>query len=108
MRNRKLNQYKDKLSPAQLAEGINAALGNAKRLAEDAVLLLQAKRYPSAASLAILSVEESGKISILRALALARDGDAVKDSWRDYRSHTKKNAIWLLASRQRLVPKLAT
>jgi AbiV family abortive infection protein len=75
---------------------MNAATRNAKRLAEDAELLLQEKRFPSATSLAILSIEESGKGSILRELSLSRDHKELKEAWKHYRSHTKKNVSWIL------------
>ena len=93
---KKLSQYRGPLRPAQIASGINAAKVNAKRLHEDAKILLKVKRYPSAASLAILSIEESGKVSILRSLSVARNEKDVKESWQQYRSHTKKNVAWLL------------
>jgi AbiV family abortive infection protein len=93
---KKLNSYKGKLSPEQIAEGINVANKNAYRLARDAKVLCDAGRYPSAASLAILSIEESGKVSILRKLALARNETELAESWREYRSHTKKNVTWLM------------
>jgi AbiV family abortive infection protein len=96
MAGKKLDAYKGRLTPAQIAQGINAATCNAKRLADDAVLLLEAKRVPSAASIAILAIEEAGKVSILRVLALAKDDKSADDCWRDYRSHTKKNVTWLL------------
>ena len=96
MTKRKLDSYKGKLSAEQIAAGVNAAIQNAKRLAEDASLLFEAGRFPSAASLAILSIEESGKVSILRSLALAKTDEDIADAWRDYRSHTKKNVSWLL------------
>jgi AbiV family abortive infection protein len=91
-----LNQYKGQLSASQVAEGMNAASRNAKRLSEDAELLLEKERYPSAASLAILSIEESGKLSILRELTLARNEKELKEAWKGYRSHTKKNVTWVL------------
>jgi hypothetical protein len=69
---KKLDSYKGKLSADQVAAGINAATKNAKRLSEDAALLFEAGRFPSAVSLAILSIEESGKASILRSLRLPR------------------------------------
>jgi len=75
---------------------MNAALRNARRLADDAKRLLDAERYPSAACLAALAVEEAGKVSILRALAVARNDEDVRRSWKDYRTHTKKNVAWLL------------
>jgi AbiV family abortive infection protein len=91
-----LNHYKDALSASQIAEGMNAAARNAKRLAEDAELLMENRRYPSATSLAILSIEESRKLSILRELSLARDGKELKETWKRYRSHTKKNVAWII------------
>lgn len=89
--NKKLNGYKGTLTPQQIADGINAANKNANRLANDAKILLDANRDPSATSLAILSIEEGGKVSILRSLALAKDEKEILECWRDYRSHTKKN-----------------
>ena len=93
---KKLDQYRGKLSPAQISEGMNAAISNAKRLAGDAELLLKERRFPSAASLAVLSIEESGKLSILRQLAVVQNDKKLIDSWKQYRSHTKKNVAWIL------------
>jgi AbiV family abortive infection protein len=93
---RKLNSYKGRLTPQQIADGMNAALDNARRLVEDAKLLLIDGRFPTATSLAILAIEESGKLSVLRSLALAKDPAEVREAWKDYRSHTKKNVAWLL------------
>ncbi len=93
---KRLNSYKGKLNSSQIAEGINAANGNARRLLEDARILLDANRYPTVASLAILSIEESGKESILRELSIAETDEEVSRIWRDYRSHTKKNVLWLM------------
>ncbi len=93
-----LAQWKNSLKPEQIAEGMNAASSNAKRLLEDAETLFNLGRYPTAISLAILAIEESGKTSILRELALARDGKEVKEAWKSYRSHTKKNVLWLFPS----------
>lgn len=95
MPGKKLNQYQGRLTPGQIADGINAAIRNAKRLADDAALVLSEGRLPSAATLAILSIEESGKVSILRGLAVAKSDKEVALCWRDYRSHTKKNVTWM-------------
>ena len=46
--------------------------------------------------MAALSIEEAGKISILREIAVARDKRELDDAWRRYRSHTQKNVQWLL------------
>lgn len=96
MAGHKLGQYEAALSPGEIAVGMNAAAANARRLCEDADLLLAQSRFPSALSLAVLSIEESGKMSILRAIALARDEKELSESWREYRRHTRKNAAWPL------------
>jgi AbiV family abortive infection protein len=93
---KKLDAYVGKLNARQVADGINAAAKNAKRLLEDALTLYEKERYPSARSLAILSIEESGKISILRGLILEKEQKDVFEAWKSYRSHTKKNAMWIL------------
>jgi AbiV family abortive infection protein len=96
MGKRKLDTYQGRLSAAQIAAGMNAAAKNARRLAEDAATLFALGRFPTATSLALLSIEEAGKISVLRELALARSGEEIAGAWRSYRSHTRKNAQWLL------------
>ena len=93
MPTKKLKQYNGRLKVSQIASGINAASRNATRLAKDAKLLLQNGRHPSAAALAILSIEESGKVSILRHLSVSKTEKELKDRWREYRSHTKKNVM---------------
>lgn len=92
---KKLPSYKGKLSFSQIAEGMTAASENAARLAQDAKLLLDTGRHPTACSLAALSIEESGKVSILRAMSLARDDNELKEEWKRYRSHTNKNVQWI-------------
>ena len=96
MTNGRATKYRGELSPAQIADGINAAHRNARRLADDAKLLLDAGSYPTAAAIAALSVEESGKSSVLRGLALAPTADARRRAWKDYQSHRSKNAAWIL------------
>lgn len=92
-----ISQYKGRLTAEQIASGMNLAMENARRLAEDAQILLERGRHASAASLAVLAIEESGKTSVLRALALARDDQELRDTWKDYRTHTAKNSSWILA-----------
>lgn len=90
-----LKQYKGILSPSQIASGINAAYKNSRRLYEDASLLFESARYPSALALAILSIEESGKASILRSMSLSKEGKELKAGWKKYRSHKDKNTHWV-------------
>ena len=96
MAKRKLSQYTGSLTPSQIADGMNAASRNARRLADDALTLFEQASYPTSASLAVLSIEESGKVSILRQLAMFPDYSSHKSIWRDYRNHRSKNVGWIL------------
>jgi AbiV family abortive infection protein len=92
-----LSQYCGVLSPSQVAAGMNAAVANARRLAEDARLLLDAERFPTAASLAILALEEVDKATILRELlSFVSSKKELAEYWRRYRRHTEKNFFALL------------
>jgi len=91
-----LNRYYGTLTASEVANGMNAAIGNACRLASDAKILLDAERYPSAASVAALSIEESGKVTILRRLSIARNSEEAKIIWKEYRNHRAKNTMWIL------------
>jgi AbiV family abortive infection protein len=93
---KKLDAYKGPLSPAQVAEGMTAALANAARLASDAEAMLERGSNATAVSLAALSIEEAGKVSILRSLALAVTPEEARARWKDYRTHTRKNVAWIL------------
>jgi AbiV family abortive infection protein len=70
-----------------------AARRNATRLAQDAELLLSQGRWASASSLAILSIEESGKIGVLRRLSVVPDARAMSKAWQGYRSHHHKLGV---------------
>lgn len=93
---KKLVAFRGKLSAAEIAKGMTVAGHNARRLVDDATTLLAAGSFPTAASLAALAIEEAGKASILRALALAKNDAEIKEEWKAYRSHTNKNIAWLL------------
>ena len=67
---KKLEQWKNTLAVEKIVEGMNAASSNARRLLNDASALFDLERYPSATSLAILAIEEAGKVSILREMSL--------------------------------------
>lgn len=91
-----LQPYSGPLTLAKIIEGIEAAQGNALRLIEDARVLIDAQRFPSANALAILAMEERGKVHILKVLALVNDPADIKAAWKDYRSHRAKNAGWII------------
>ncbi|MCU1326435.1 MAG: hypothetical protein JWN34_1805 [Bryobacterales bacterium] len=93
-----IDQYAGPLSPSEAAEGINAAMENARSLAGDARLLLDAGRAPRAASLAILAIEEFGKYDVLHAICTAVTEAARAESWKHYRTHTGKNHLGLLSN----------
>jgi AbiV family abortive infection protein len=89
-----IQTYRGKLSPKQIAEGMNAAARCAKRLYEDAETMLAAGRFPTACSLAILSIEEAGKMSVLRELSCATNKARLNVAWRRYGDHREKNVQW--------------
>jgi AbiV family abortive infection protein len=91
-----ISQYRGPLSPQQVADGMNAAARNANRLLDDATVLLEDGRFPTACSVAILSIEESGKLSIFRAIAGVVEPEILKSRWRDYRNHQMKNVEWII------------
>ena len=94
----KTPKYTGDLDATQIADGMNAARRNARRLADDAKLLLDAERFPTAAALAVLSIEETGKIGILRHLAFLPEMVDRRKIWKDYRSHRSKNVAWIRPS----------
>jgi AbiV family abortive infection protein len=90
----KVTRYTGMLTPAMAFEGCRIAQENAKRLAEDARTLFCAGRFPAAAALATLSIEESGKRHILDHLVLAEDHAEAAAIWKRFRRHTEKNIFW--------------
>jgi AbiV family abortive infection protein len=86
--------FRGTLTLAQIAQGMNCAGENAERLCADAETMLAGKRWPTATSLAVLSIEEAGKVAILRRFITATP-EEIKGLWKEYRSHTKKNLNWI-------------
>ena len=76
----------------QLASGIQLCIENASSLIEDAELLYNHKRYPRAFSLAVLSIEELGKIPMLVRAACFEEDDSDKwtDFWKKFTDHEYK------------------
>ena len=85
------------LTAAAAAQGMNAAIANARRLYEDAQSLADNGRLPSALALAILSIEEAGKVSIIRGIAMCESDEEARGEWKRFRSHREKNVQWILA-----------
>lgn len=78
------------------ADGINAAYRNSRRLFDDAAAMFAAQRYPTAMSLAVLSIEEYGKASIIHRILLAKSDKTRIEHWREFTSHTAKNTSWVV------------
>lgn len=93
--NAHLQSYRGELTPTEIAAGIAVAQANANRLIADARVLIDAGRFPSAAALAILAIEERGKALILNRMAIVPP-DKLNATWREYRSHRAKNAAWAM------------
>ncbi len=70
-------------------------MANARRLLAAAEVMFEKSDYSLATSLAILSIEESGKIPILRGLSVARNEKEISSCWKNYRSHIGKNKLWV-------------
>lgn len=90
----RLSPYVGPLSAEAVAVGINASINNAKRLIADSRILIESSRYPTACSLAILAIEEMGKVPILRLLSVA-SAESLKKCWKMYRNHREKNGMWI-------------
>jgi len=87
------NQFSSVISVKEAAEGISVTLLNAKELFRDAEILFENGRNPRAIALAILSIEEYGKIEKIKELLLSKQ--KIASLWRDLRSHKSKNYFWL-------------
>jgi AbiV family abortive infection protein len=86
----------DKYPPVTLQEavkGARLALGNGRALIEDAALLHEAGSYPRAIALAILGIEELGKIPrMLQVRRFAQDG-RMNVWWKYFREHDAKSGL---------------
>lgn len=87
--------YRGYLNSKQIAQGMNAAEQNARRLLDDACLLLANQRIPSALALTILSIEELGKTAILRQISISTSDKELKEQWNRFSDHREKNLHWL-------------
>lgn len=90
------NQYFGKLDSEKAAEGINLAIENSQRLLKDAEILFEQESYSSSVALAILSIEESGKVPIIRRVLLEEDDKQRAKAWKSFRNHLQKNNQWIL------------
>lgn len=85
-----LEPFAGQLTLLAAASAIQAARLNALDLLETAQLLNERQRYAHSTALAVLALEEAGKVQILM-LMVAGVGD-LSEHWRAYRRHTSKTA----------------
>jgi len=79
------NSYRGVVTKAGAEAGIKALRENAARLARDARLLLHAERYPSAAMLAAMALDEIARIPLLMELFLSDAAPKRERLWRRFR-----------------------
>ena len=91
-----LKDFVGTLTASQVLDGISACQANANRLVADAETLASVGSFASAAALAILAIEELGKVTLLRRLALVSDPKELRAVWSDFRNHRAKNAGWVI------------
>lgn len=91
-----MGQSPERLTPENIAVGMNVAIRNARRLYSDARLLLRSGRTSSAIALTVLAIEESGKVPILLKMGMTEDDAGLVDLWRRMRDHRAKNLSWIL------------
>lgn len=93
-------RYNDKLTIPEIAAGIEATIANMEALVEAARLLLDAGNAGPAFGLAVMSLEEAGKLHVLR--AMCQRGGVPNAQWRklwaSFRSHQYKSSGGLMDS----------
>jgi len=84
------------LDEKQIAIGMHLCYMNAIALVDDSRLLKENGRHARAFSLAILALEELGKIPLILNMILYRvdDANAWQEFWRKFNSHQTKLEVW--------------
>jgi AbiV family abortive infection protein len=87
------------LSVTSAIKGAQLLQENAARLTEDAKLLLQAKRYPSAAMMAVMALNELSRIFHPLILASLRTPKQLVAGWKQFRSN-RHDFAWSIFQRR--------
>jgi AbiV family abortive infection protein len=79
----------------QISAGISACIDNALDLFGDAMVLHHHRRYARTLSLLLTSLQEAGKVALLRQMSLLSSGDQKKCSqlWKCFRNHQTKDGL---------------
>lgn len=90
-----MRTYRGKLTVEQIAQGIEVCLDNIEKLVEDAHVLLEANRPPSASFALLCADQELGKVYVLQlmAMCLLKDQAEWRLWWRRFRGHEAKTAL---------------
>lgn len=83
-------ESRDRLSLAEMGNGIAVANRNARRLVTDSLVLLEHHRFPSALALSVLAMEESVKWWALAQVAILGEKHEVVAAWKDNIDHRVK------------------
>ncbi|GAA0527908.1 AbiV family abortive infection protein [Chitinophaga japonensis] len=87
-----IETYSGVVTPEMAEIGIKLSIENAFSLLSESRLLLNNSYYPRAIALAILAIEEKGKIEMIKQLLLYKQ--KVASAWQNFRDHKHKNANW--------------
>lgn len=85
------------LSNSDYEAATDAAVMAARGLYADALLLFNNGRYARAAGIAILALEEVGKVKVLLRIFQATDEAARKAAWKEFLAHRAKSAEMIAA-----------
>ena len=85
-------RFRGVLSFEELSQGCEAAISNARRLYNDAILLAEYERWPSALASLLLAGQEIGKATLLNAMARVhpKAQHQLRRWWSAYYSHPHK------------------
>lgn len=92
------------LDKKQIATGMHLCYINAKALADESRLLKENGYHARALSLAILALEELGKIPLICNMILYRkdDAEAWRKAWKEFQAHRSKLGVWTVYGKRLL------
>lgn len=91
--------FTGRLSPGSAIKGVQLLQENAARLTEDAKILLQAKRYPSAAMMAVMALDELSRFFHPLMFAALHTQKQLTEGWKQFRSN-RSNFPWSIFQRR--------
>ncbi len=81
------------ITAEEALRGARLVLDNGAALLDDALLLYEAGRFPRTVTLAVLAMEEFGKLPRLLGIDRYQREGRMKEWWRDFRSHDAKASL---------------